>query len=53
MLKKYRMPNGHVYQFRENEAPIGAVLIEPEIKAAEPQNKARRPSNKAKAVKKK
>jgi hypothetical protein len=52
MLKIYRMPNGHTYQFEESEAPAEAVLVEK--KAAEPANKAKKPVNKAKkaAVKK-
>lgn len=52
MLKIYRMPNGHIYQFEESEAPAEAVLVEK--KAAEPANKAKKPANKAKkaAVKK-
>ncbi len=46
------MPNGHIYQFEESEAPAEAVLVEK--KAAEPANKAKKPANKAKkaAVKK-
>ena len=45
MLKKYRMPNGRIFQFEENEAPKEAVLVE-EKKAA-PKNKAKTPKNKA------
>lgn len=51
MLKIYKMPNGHIYQYEEGEQPEGAV----EVKAVEPsENKAVKPANKArKAVKKK
>ena len=46
------MPNGHMYQFEESEAPAEAVLVEQ--KAEEAKNKAKKPANKAKkaAVKK-
>lgn len=52
MMRIYIMPNGHMYQFEESEAPAEAVLVEK--KAAEPANKAKKPTNKAKkaAVKK-
>lgn len=46
MLKKYKMPNGRVYQFEESEAPESAVPVEE--KAAKPENKAKKPENKAK-----
>jgi len=46
MLKIYRMPNGRIFQFEENDAPKEAVLVEEEKKAA-PKNKARTPKNKA------
>ena len=45
MLKKYRMPNGRIFQFEESDAPKEAVLME-EKKAA-PNNKAKTPKNKA------
>lgn len=54
MLKKYRMPNGKVYQYHEKDAPACAVPVEVEEKAVEPSNKAVKPANKArKAVRKK
>lgn len=54
MLKKYRMPNGKVYQFHEKDVPVCAVPVESvvEKKTVEPSNKAKKPANKArKAVK--
>ena len=55
MLKRYRMPNGKVYQFHEKDVPAGAVPVEAaaEKKAVEPSNKAVKPANKRKAVKSK
>lgn len=55
MLKHYLMPNGHIYQYEEWDAPEGAVLVEAKKeKAAEPANKAVKPANKSrKAVSKK
>lgn len=48
MLKNYKMPNGHIYQYKEGEQPECAV----EVKAVEPSDKAVKPANKArKAVK--
>ena len=48
MLKHYLMPNGHIYQYEEGDAPEGAVLVEAKKeKAAEPANKAVKPANKA------
>lgn len=44
MLKKYRMPNGRIFQFEESDAPKEAVLVE---KKAAPNNKAKTPKNKA------
>ena len=53
MLKKYRMPNGRIYQFKDGEVPENAVPVEGK-KRPEPSNKAVKPANKArKAVKKK
>lgn len=46
MLKKYRMPNGRIYQYEEKEAPKEAVLVE-EKKAEPKMNKAKLPKNKA------
>ena len=53
MLKKYRMPNGKVYQFHEKDVPACAVPADEVIeKTVEPSNKAKKPANKArKAVK--
>lgn len=45
MLKKYRMPNGRIFQFSDNDVPKEAVPLE-EKKAA-PSNKAKTPKNKA------
>lgn len=48
MLKKYRMPNGRIFQFEEREAPKEAVLLERAAeKKAAPANKAKFPKNKA------
>lgn len=49
MLKIYKMPNGHIYQYEEGEAPDCAVEVkkaEPEKKVAEPKNKARKAAKK-------
>lgn len=46
MLKIYRMPNGHLYQFEDGDVPAGAVLVEAE-KKAETKTKAVKPANKA------
>lgn len=50
MLKNYLMPNGHIYQYEESEAPASAVLYEPKkekVKAVKPPaNKARKVANK-------
>lgn len=53
MLKKYRMPNGRIYQYEEKDAPADAVPVvkEVEVKKAAPKNKSVTPKNKA--VKKK
>lgn len=54
MLKKYRMPNGKVYQFHEKDVPECAESVESVIekKTVEPSKKAKQPANKArKAVK--
>lgn len=53
MMRIYRMPNGHMYQFEESEAPSCAVLVEQKAVEEFP-NKAKKPVNKAKkaAVKK-
>lgn len=49
MLKIYKMPNGHEYQYEEGEQPECAV----EVKAVQPSDKAVKPANKShKAVKK-
>lgn len=51
MLKIYKMPNGHEYQYEEGTQPEGAVEVK---KAVEPSDKAVKPANKArKAVKSK
>lgn len=49
MLKKYRMPNGRIYQYEEKDAPADAVPVvkEEEVKKAAPKNKAVTPKNKA------
>lgn len=49
MLKKYRMPNGRIFQFDEKDVPAGAVLIEPKVqeKKVAPKNKAVVPKTKA------
>lgn len=49
MLKKYRMPNGRIFQFDEKDVPAGAVLVEKgvTIKKAAPKDKAVTPKNKA------
>lgn len=54
MLRYYLMPNGHIYQYEETEAPECAVLVEAKKeKAAEPSDKAAKPANKSrKAVRK-
>lgn len=47
MLKIYKMPNGHRYQFEEGKAPAGAVPVKPEPTEKKPKaNKAKRPANK-------
>ena len=54
MLKKYRMPNGRVYQYHDKEVPYGAVPVEPvEVKAVEPPNKEAKPANKKRKAAKK
>lgn len=54
MLKYYLMPNGHIYQYEEDEAPECAVLVEvKKEKAAEPDNKAVKPANKTRKAAKK
>lgn len=50
-MKRYRMPNGHVYLFDEDKAPAYAELIEPKKKARRTSNKAKTASNKAKETK--
>lgn len=48
MLKKYRMPNGRIFQFDDKDAPKEAVPVEVEVKKAAPKNKAKAaPKNKA------
>lgn len=50
MLKNYKMPNGHTYQYEEGEQPECAV----EVKAVEPSDKAvKKPANKSRKVVKK
>ena len=49
-MKKYRMPNGHIYLFKDDEVPFGATPLEVELKAVEPQNKAVKPANKKRKV---
>lgn len=56
MLKIYKMPNGHEYQYEEGQQPAGAVEVKPETekKAAEPlANKAVKPANKKRKAEKK
>lgn len=56
MLKNYKMPNGHIYQYEEGDQPECAVevkAVEPPVKAVVPENKAKKTVNKAKAVKSK
>lgn len=47
MLKIYKMPNGHLYQYEEGTQPESAVEVkaveEPKDKAVKPVNKARKP----------
>lgn len=50
MLKIYKMPNGHEYQYEEGKQPDGAVEVK---KAVEPSDKAKKPANKAKKAAKK
>ena len=51
MLKIYKMPNGHEYQYEEGTQPEGAVEVK---KAGVPSDKAVKPANIArKAVKSK
>ena len=58
MLRIYRAPNGHTYQYEEGEQPDGFVLAD-EPKAAEPEpkpkpaRKARTAANKARTTKNK
>lgn len=48
MLKKYRMPNGRIFQFEDNDAPKEAVPVEMTAeKKSVPANKAKLPKNKA------
>lgn len=48
MLKKYRMPNGRIFQFDDKDAPKEAIPVEVEVKKAAPKNKAKTaPKNKA------
>ena len=50
MLKNYKMPNGHTYQYEEGEQPECAV----EVKVVEPSDKAvKKPANKSRKVVKK
>lgn len=53
MLKRYKMPNGRTYQFKDGEAPAAAVQLEAEKKAVEPKNKAVKPANKTRKAAKK
>ena len=46
MLKIYKMPNGHRYQFDEGNAPVCAVPVKKE-KAKKTANKAKKATNKA------
>lgn len=46
MLKIYAY-NGRRYQFKESEAPAGAVEVIPEKAEPTPANKAKKPANKA------
>lgn len=52
-MKKYKMPNGRMYQFADSDVPNGAIPIEtvkPEVKE---EAKAIAPANKARKVSKK
>lgn len=51
MLKNYKMPNGHIYQFEDGEVPEGAVLVT--AKSKEAANKAKKPADKARKAAKK
>lgn len=46
-MKRYKLPNGRTYQFKESEAPACAVPVEPVITQTEVQKKAKKPANKA------